>query len=232
MKICINIIATNNYIEFVQPLIDSIDKYFLIIHEIQVNVFSDRDDYLTSERCKIIQRKIPAYKFPDATLLRYHVMTSIDYDCDYIYYLDADMRIVDYVGDEILGDLVAVRHPGYFVANGWGSENCDPKSLAYVPKDKQKKYFAGGFQGGKRERYIRAMLIMGYKIDLDNEAGVMAQWHDETHWNKYLVNCLNELTELNPSYCMPEAIAKRRYSRIENFPPKILALEKDLTYFR
>ena len=230
MKIAINIIATNKYIEFIPQLIQSIDKYFLVEHEVIINLFTDGELPLIATRLKIFHHKIPAYKFPEATLLRYHIMTSIDYDCDYIFYLDADMKIVDYVGDEILGDLVAVRHPGYFMEKGSGSWETRKESIAYVEPSKRIKYFCGGVQGGYMIKYYAAMLSMKQWIDIDLKAGVMPIFHDESIWNKYLT--INDHKELDCSYCIPEAIAKRRYSRIDNIHPLILALEKDFNYFR
>ena len=85
MKIAINIIATNKYIQFVQPLVDSIEKYFLVDHDILINLFTDQDAVIVHNRTDIKIHKIPSYGFPEATLLRYHIMTGIDYDCDYIY---------------------------------------------------------------------------------------------------------------------------------------------------
>lgn len=224
----VNIIATNKYIEFVQPLVDSLDKYFLIDHKLTVNVFSDSKGIKGTERVSVIEHTIPAYKFPEATLLRYHIMTSITYDTDYIFYLDADMLINDFVGDEILGDLVAVRHPGYF--HGGGSWEDNHKSEACVSN--RTKYFAGGFQGGDSFSYLTAMRFMRVLIDNDKKNGITPIWHDESVWNKYLLDYVGKWHELNPSYCMPEAWPKRVYSKVHELPAKILAREKDFNYYR
>jgi histo-blood group ABO system transferase len=226
MKIAINIIATNKYIQFVQPLVDSIEKYFLVDHDITVNLFTDQDAVIYHNRTDIKIHKIPSYGFPDATLLRYHIMFGIDYDCDYIYYLDADMLINDFVGEEILGSLVAVRHPGYFIEPKSGSWETRIESEACVKPSERKKYYAGGFQGGRTGNYILAMEAIIIDIDIDTKRGVTAIWHDESHWNKLLVDFGSGIHELNPSYCMPQAWSKRVYSKIQHLPAKILALEK------
>lgn len=228
----VNVIATNKYIEFVQPLVDSLDKYFLIDHKLTVNVFSDSKGIKGTERVSIIEHTIPAYKFPEATLLRYHIMTSITYDTDYIFYLDADMLINDFVGEEILGDLVAVRHPGFYISGEWGSNNTPKGSTAYLEPINRVKYYAGGFQGGSSDVYLKVIKKLAANIDIDTANGLMADYHDETHWNHFLATTFLPIHELTPEYCMPQAWAKRVYSKIQHLPAKILALEKDFNYYR
>lgn len=230
MKIAVCIIATRKYREFIPQLSRSICKNFLLNHEIEIHLFIDGDfECVEDDRVKCIPHKIESYEFPYATLYRYRIMTSVEYTTDWVYYLDADMLIIDVIGDEILSDLVAVRHPGYF-NGGWGSESCDPRSTAYVPPHQQGKYYCGGFQGGSVKEYYKAMLVMDSMVSEDERNGVMAQFHDETHWNKYLIG--KSFHELDCSYCMCQSVAKRKYHRIEKFPAKILALEKDFSYFR
>ncbi len=234
MKIALLLIATNKYKSFVQPLIDSVKQYFLLNHQIEVHIFTDEVKHYTGDpRVTIVRHDIESYKFPYATLYRYKIFTAVEFKCDYIYYLDVDMSINGVVGDEILGDLVAVRHPGYY-NGGWGSKNVDPRSMAFMPKENWKKYFAGGFQGGKSDVYYSAMQMMSNFIDTDEQNGVMAEWHDESHWNAFL-NSIEDhvgITELSPSYCMPESFIKRAKWGISHLKPLILALEKDFNTIR
>jgi hypothetical protein len=231
MKIAINIIATNKYIQFVQPLVDSIEKYFLVDHDITVNLFTDQDAVIIHNRTDIKIHKIPSYGFPDASLYRFKIQTDITYDCDYLYYLDADILINDFVGEEIFAPILVVRHPGYFVSNGWGSNNTPQRSTAFLPLNKRLKYFAGGVNGGETKTYLDMMFKLRDNINIDTANGVMADYHDETHLNHFMAYC-EDYKELNPSYCLPQAWAKRVYSKISYLPAKILALEKDFNYFR
>ena len=82
----------------------------------------------------------------------------------------------------------------------------------------QNKYYAGGFQGGKTDIYLKACETMASDIETDEKNGVMAVWHDESHWNQYLY--LHEHKELSPSYCYPESWKLP-------FPKKLLALDKN-----
>lgn len=231
MKICVNIIATNRYTEFVQPLIDSINKYFLIGHDLIINVFKDCEITFKSDRAKVVLHTIPSYKFPEASLYRFKIQTDITYDCDYLYYIDSDMLCNDFIGEEIFAPILVVRHPGYFVSNGWGSNNTPQRSTAFLPLNKRLKYFAGGFNGGETKTYLDMMFKLRDNINIDTANGVMADYHDETHLNHFMANC-EDYKELNPSYCLPQAWLKRVYSKIEKLPAKILALEKDFNYFR
>lgn len=229
MIISVLVIATGKYKEFVQQLLNGIDWYFMLNYKIEINLFTDKfREWKESDRMRIIQHIIPPYKFPEATLLRYKIFKTIPIEKygNYIFYLDADMSIVNVVGDEILGDITAVLHPGYY-NKGWGDEGTVEQSKAYIPKQERGKYCAGGFQGGKTSIYYRAIEKMAEDIEEDRKEGIMAEWHDESHWNWYLHTTNEKITILSPSYCMPEALWKRKLWGVNQFEPKILALEKE-----
>lgn len=217
LTVCI--IATNKYQRFLQPLIKSIDDYFFVGNDVTIQIFTDEIMSYDSKRVNIKQTLIPSYTYPMATLLRYKIMLQWQYDTDYIFYIDADMRIVDYVDEEILNDIVCVKHPGFYW--GRGSWETNKKSTAYCEGT---TYYAGGFQGGKREKYIEVMQQLSDNIDADLREGIIAVWHDESHWNCYLHS--HDKYVLDPDYCMPEATWKRMAWSIGHFKPKILALEK------
>jgi histo-blood group ABO system transferase len=213
-------------------LIDSADKYFLQGHKVVYYVFTDRTDFCTITFCNPkwqAQRLIWFHKtlhepWPAMTLKRYHIMSGADLSgYDYVYYIDADMRFVAPVGDEIFGQLVGVQHPGFY--RGGGSWETNPKSEAYVkPKDRV-KYLAGGFQGGAN--YYD--LCFGIDIMISNDAGdgITAVWHDESYWNCIYTLFKNKFTILDPSYCMVEEPAKRKAWGIDHLEPKIIAIAKN-----
>lgn len=226
-QIALLLIATGKYIQFVPQLIEGVKKHFLLKHNIEINLFTDQiSEYLDigNNRVSVTQHLIPPYRFPKATLYRYKIFCSKQYDCDYMYYLDVDMSIVGEVGEEIFGDIVAVRHPGFF--KGGGSWETNENSLCYTKPSNRIKYFAGGFQGGRKNQYYRSMQAMEILIDSDEEAGVVPVWHDESVWN-YMLPYEQSVTELDPSYCMVEQKELRKKWGIDNFVPKIIALAKD-----
>lgn len=227
LTIGLMLIATRKYKSFVPALLEGVKKYFLINHNVQVHLFTDEleHEYLGNERVTIIKELIPPYTFPNATLLRYHVFTSKTYDCDYLVYTDVDMAFVDFIDESILGNIVAVRHPGYDVCGG-GSWETNPKSTSYTYPENRIAYYAGGVQLGKTEYYYRAMQQMKRDIDEDERNGIIPIWHDESAWNHYLSEC-KSFKELDSSFCMVEQMELRIRWRIDNKPVKIIALAKD-----
>ena len=228
MKICILNIATNKYIQFVESLLDSVEENFLNGHEISALVFTDHEIDESSDNVKISQ--IEHEPWPSPTLKRYHYfMKEAEYisQFDYCFYMDVDMRIENKVGDEILGDLVATQHPGFWFkdVNEFSYERRS-ESTAYVSYNEGKMYYAGGFNGGKPEHFLKMSETIVNNIEKDFQNNLIAVWHDESHMNRYLIN--NPPTiELNPSYCYPEAVRFNPGGWNVPFEPKIVALEKN-----
>jgi histo-blood group ABO system transferase len=222
-KIALCVIATNDYVEFVEPLLVSADYYFLQGHEVDYHLFTNCADRWGMER-EIICHQIEHEPWPAMTLKRYHIMSGADLSgYDYVYYVDADMRFVAPVGDEIFGELVGVQHPGFY--RGGGAWETNMRSEAYVFPQDRKKYLAGGFQGGTR--YYNFCTYLKEGIDNDTFKGVTAVWHDESHWNSTFALVPQHFNLLDPSYCMVEEPAKRKAWGIDHLEPKIIALKKD-----
>lgn len=225
MNIILCLLATRKYKSFVQSLLDDVKKHFLLNHEIEVNLFIDEiGEYYGDERVRVLQTLIVSHKFPEITLFRYRIMTSKHYEADFVYYMDVDMEIRQNVGDEIFGDIVAVRHPGFFRGGGsWGNKK---ESTSYTYPENRIHYFAGGFQGGSNERYYRLMQQLSRDIDADEKNNVKAEWQDETYFNRALSEMKN-FTVLNPSYCMVEQKHLQLEWGISQFPEIIVALSKN-----
>ena len=223
MRIGLLLIATGKYDIFLQPLIDSVDKWFFPGDNITIYLFTDKIDLklIASDRINFVICPIPHKTFPFATLYRYKYFTAYSHliDTQYLFYCDVDMKFVSPVGREILGDIVCVQHPGFY-KGGWGSEGCSKMSTAYLPPEMRNGYKAGGFQGGRRLPYLRMSAELDKRIDTDEARGVMAEWHDETHLNWYLQMKAKNVKTLNPAYCYPE-------SWNIPFSRKLLALDKN-----
>ena len=107
-KVGLLIIATNKYIQFLQPLIESADSYFLPNQDITYFVFTNQNIDIKSNR-NIVKIDVEHKDWPWMTLGRYKIFSdnsNILSKMDYIFYSDVDMRFVFEVGDEILIHLL------------------------------------------------------------------------------------------------------------------------------
>jgi len=117
---------------------------------------------------------------------------------------DVDMLFVDRIEQEVLGQLVAVRHQFTSVQPEahWGYER-NPKSTAFIPMGTGVAPYVGGFQGGERSSYLQAVEVMDDCVCKDDSRKIIAVWHDECHWNRYLVDHPPDV-DLPPQYCNNE----------------------------
>ncbi|CCB84976.1 hypothetical protein [Parachlamydia acanthamoebae] len=214
------VMATGKYVSFVPPLVKSADHFFCKNHKVTYFVFTD--GYLEP-----MPNVVPIFHakmgWPYDTMMRYHVY-DMHRDAfagqDYLYACDADMLFVGEVGDEILGNRVATRHPGFInrPKSSYTYER-NPLSTAYIPQGEGNDYFAGGFYGGTKDEFLNIVHTNAVNIDQDMQNGIIAVWHDESHWNRFCIN--NPPTViLSPSYCYPQGL------RIP-FLPKLIALDKN-----
>lgn len=218
------LIATGKYIKYSYSLCDEIQKFFLPDKKKTVYLFTDSDEVPSCVE-KVYQEHKP---FPYPTLMRYHIITDFcarnNISHKYYYYLDVDMKIVDTVGDEVLGKLVLTRHPGFYHKRTKHFE-LETKFLsrAYTPHRTAKFYYCGGFNGGAD--YLKmANTIRGW-VDVDQKYGHVPMWHDECYLNAY-ANKHEPGVILSPSYCYPDVNIDIKKYGLQDLKPKILAVTK------
>ncbi|HWW42103.1 hypothetical protein, partial [Pedobacter sp.] len=190
---------------------------------------------------------IEKIEWPMPTLMRYHTILQQEEklrEYDYIFYCDIDMRFVNVVGDEILGDgLTAVLQPMYAVRKEWWPPyEPDEKSTAYIKRpgkvinDNGKArfmpmYFAGGVNGGRADKFIEAMKAMKKNIDKDFTNNYISVWNDESHWNKYLFDNPPSIV-LTPSYTYPDSLIEEYFKPMwgQDYQPKLVTLTKKFSF--
>jgi SAM-dependent methyltransferase len=228
MKICILTIATNRYLRFVEPLRASIARNCLQGHAIRHLLFTN---HAIESSQTLRTHRIAHEPWPLPTLRRYeHFLAQKEFilDHDYCFYMDADMRVDGRVGDEILGELVAVRHPyqSFLPATERAYER-HPLSLACVPVGQGTTYYAGGFQGGRSAAFMEMAAVLAARIRDDMDRGIVAVWHDESHLNRYLADHPPSVS-LSPDYCFPEDWYHTGQPHAGHaLEPKIVALQKN-----
>lgn len=213
-NVALAIVATGRYIEFVDPLITSAKEHFCTNHNVTYYVFTDQNYEPPENTICIPHAKLG---WPYDTMMRYHAYYAhkeLFDGQDYIIAIDADMLFVGEVGDEILSDHTAVIHPGFPYSRG--TYEIHHHSKAYIGPHEGRYYYCGGVYGGSRERFFDICKTNMDNIDDDLSRGVIAIWHDESHWNRYCVDH-EPAVILSPAYCCAYGHSS----------PRILALTKD-----
>jgi len=211
------IVATGDYIDYAKDLIQSSRTHFLKRHSLTYIVFSDRPIDAAND---IVQVPITRRGWPYDSMGRFEIMLNhadLLEGYDYIFCSDADMLMVDAINEEILGDLVAVQHPGFIDGGGTFETNRD--STAFTPSHLQKVYYCGGFYGGKLPQLKKLWEKTSININQDLKKGIVAIWHDESHINCFLAHNPPSVT-LSSAYCFTEAWPLP-------YPKKIIAIDKD-----
>jgi hypothetical protein len=192
-------------------------------------------------------------EWPYPTLLRYNLFLQEEEklkEFDYIFYCDVDMKFVAPVGDEILCDgITAAVHPGYHIRKELHPPiESNPNSASYIKQNGKTVfdeggrtangqilnsrflplYYAGGFQGGKAEKFIEAMKGTKKIIEEDLNKSYIPRWNDESAWNRYLYEHTPDVV-LSPSYIYPDSLIKEYYEPIVwgcSYFPKLITVTK------
>lgn len=236
--ICLN----QHYWEYANELLRGLRTFFLKNHDVDVLFWTDMpQDTKVGEGIYLIPTEPVEWPLP--TLLRYNLFLQQEEklkEYDYLFYIDVDMRIVDWINDDILGEgLTAAQHPMYALRhNLYPPYEPNPESTAYIPlpgkiveEDGKKQfkpyYYAGGFQGGRTQDFIDAMKVMKERVEKDFNRNYIARWNDESHWNRFLYENPPAIV-LNPSYIYPDSLIAEYYVKIwgRNYSPKIITITK------
>ncbi len=212
-KIGILYICTGKYSIFWKDFYLSMEEKFIVDSEKHYFVFTDSPEIAFDKENphihKIYQDNLG---WPNNTLKRFHIFLNHEKEfsgMDYLFFFNANLLVLEKISSEEFlptgnEKLVATLHPGFYNKNRkkFTYEN-NKKSIAFISKDQGQYYFAGGLNGGKATYFIEAMKVMRDNVDTDKKNGIVAKWHDESHWNKYLID-RQDLKILEPSYLYPE----------------------------
>jgi hypothetical protein len=199
------LIGTGKYIQLTSKLIDSMENYFCTkkrTFDVYVHYFILTDDLkftpnisranLNRNFSIIYQKQLD---WPMSTLLRFENILKnsnlINFaSFDYLYWLDSDMKMVDYICEDIFGDLVGTQHPMFYKSSdSYPYESSNTKSKAFLEQHHryENPYYVGSFYGGTGDEMHKLLTTCNESIQYDfqelNE--FIAVWHDESHLNKY-----------------------------------------------
>ncbi len=196
-KVGILVIALGRYTEFWHELYESCEKYFLPKWEKEYYVFTDASDlkYRNKKNVHPIYQKKLGWPFD--TMMRFEMFLSQKEHLkklDYLYFLNINLICIKPIGDEILptsynDGLMVCTHAGYYTKpiETYPYER-NPNCKAYVPMGEGKHYAPGGFNGGTSAAFLALSEECSKNVRIDLQNRIIAQWHDESHLNKYILD--------------------------------------------
>lgn len=206
-------ICTGKYVIFWRDFYLSMEKYFLPNTEKKYFVFTDSSEidfeHTDSNIKRFYQKDLG---WPDNTLKRFHVFLDKENEIlntDYLIFCNANLLAQELINESDFlpvghQKLLATQHPGFFnKQRNKFTYDTNIKSTARVKDDEGEIYVAGGLNGGMTYDFIKAIKVMKKNIDQDSENGVIALWHDESHWNRYIIS-RTDVKILPPSFLYPE----------------------------
>jgi histo-blood group ABO system transferase len=247
VDICVH--ATGAYTAYAQSLASSLDRFAFPGSRVRMIVFTDSPASFNEissnlQRIELLTVDAPARSWPDATIKRFgdYARNRAVFRADLLMFLDADMLAVSEFGPELTPHrwptgVALVLHPGFFereqaglvsrLLRRRGEQSPAPKgawetssrSLAYIEPGRRRLYVCGGAWMGLADRALGLCQELSDRIECDEEDGVLAVWHDESHLNWWAATYAPAL--LAPEYCFVE-----NSDNLSHLRPRIVAIDK------
>ncbi|XP_069056564.1 histo-blood group ABO system transferase-like isoform X4 [Pleurodeles waltl] len=221
------------YWKLLKAFLETSDKFFMMGHKVIYYVYTDQPDKVecttihNDRECKVY--KTSSYDSKARVFMKRMEILHLDIkskkiDVQYLVCADVDIVFHDQVGVEILSDLVATLHPGYYKTDrSYFTYERRTSSQAYIPSNEGDFYYQANFFAGKVQEIYQMTKSCDEAIKIDDSNGIIAVYHDESHFNKYLLH--HKPTKiLSPEYIWSWTI--RRTSDIQTI--RVIHGEKNI----
>lgn len=196
-KIGVLVIALGRYIVFWKDFYESAENYFLPHHKKEYFVFTDNKSIEYHERNNVHRVDFSRKGWPWDSMLRFDMfLTQKEQlkNLDYLFFFNIDVIFKKEVYEEILPSdehdgLITGTHFKYYNKKiDEYAYDRNPKSTAYIPYGQGQHYATGAINGGKSKDFLNLCETCSRNVHIDMENNIVAQWHDESHLNKYLLD--------------------------------------------
>jgi hypothetical protein len=213
MKVGVLYIATGEYVNFWSDFYKTASDFFCPGSEVHFFVYTDDLKFFNTSSANIHLHSIKNLSWPYITLYRFNFFLETEdqlREMNYLVFCNSNLlfRSRFDILDCLKGkSLFAVVHPGHYrkdVAKLPLEKNI--KSSSFFIPETNDVYVCGGFNGGKSASFLAMAKHLSNAITGDEEIGIIAIWHDETHLNCFYHNNKELFNILPPKFCSPRDI--------------------------
>ncbi len=192
MRIAILYIGTGRYTIFWKKFYESCEKFFIKDVKKHYFFFTDSKEFNNTENTTIVPQK--QMDFAHITTLRYKILNSVSEELknyDYIFFFNGNMEFVkpvsknEFLPDENEGVVAALHSMNKKKTPENFPYEKRPQSTSYIEKGKY--YYHSGILGGLTEQALTMFKICEKMADEDLENGIIPVFHDESIFNKYIL---------------------------------------------
>ncbi|XP_034729555.1 N-acetyllactosaminide alpha-1,3-galactosyltransferase-like [Etheostoma cragini] len=192
--VALTVFAVGRYFAYLKTFLTSAERHFMLGLKVTYYVFTDQPEKIPPVNLGPLRSlKVVLVKkystWHDVSMMRMKTISDtieseIRHHCNYVFCFHVDQQFKGRFGSEALGDSVALLHAGFFKTPKEGcTYDRNPKSTAFMRNGDY--YYNAAVFGGLWENVQNLADCCFLDVMKDKLNDVEAQWHDESHLNKY-----------------------------------------------
>lgn len=218
-SVALTVFAVGRYLDaYLKTFLTSAEQHFMLGLPVTYYVFTDQPEKVPELKLAP-QRSLKVIwvekhsRWQDISMLRMKTISEvieseIRHHCHYVFCFDVDQEFKGRFGSEALGGSVALLHAHYYNLPKWRfTYDRNPKSKAFM--NTGDFYYHAAIFGGLWKNVKNLTDFCYSSIMEDKLNNVEAQWHDESHLNKYFW-LYKPSRLLSPEYCWDQSIGDKR----------------------